>query len=117
MRAPQLWRTGWTEKLDRAVSCLKPAAAPVRFNNRNADPESHAGAVNVGGEERIKNLVRLLQGQSTPVSITESIACPFSVRFDLTVSSRVPSTSFIASMLFIISVGQSSQLETISPTN
>src|ERR1700722_6971445 len=40
-----------------------PQAAAMRFNDRPADPKSHAGPMSFGCKERIENLVRLLRGQ------------------------------------------------------
>jgi len=42
------------------------------------------------------------EGSPTPESLTHTISCSFPVRCDLIASSRVPFTSFIASMLFMI---------------
>src|ERR1700733_11851003 len=39
-------------------------AAAVRFNDGEANPQSHAGAVSLGGKECIKDLVRLLRWQT-----------------------------------------------------
>ena len=50
------------------VGC--PQAAAMRFNDGAADPKSHAGAVILGGKERIKDLVRLLRWQ-THTGITD----------------------------------------------
>src|SRR6266853_1282977 len=41
----------------------RPQAAVMRFNDRSADGESHAGPVKLGGKERIKDMLRLLRGQ------------------------------------------------------
>lgn len=38
-----------------------PQAAAMGLNNGAADPKSYAGAVNLGGKEGIKDLVRLLR--------------------------------------------------------
>src|SRR6202044_15592 len=40
-----------------------PQAATVRFNYGAADPKSHAGAIRLGGEKRIEDLVQMLWGQ------------------------------------------------------
>src|ERR1700730_3044933 len=42
-------------------------AADMRLNDGAADPKSHAGAVNLGGKEGIKDLVRVLMGASHAV--------------------------------------------------
>ena len=36
----------------------------MRFHDGAADPKSHAGAVRLGGKERIEDLIRLLRGQT-----------------------------------------------------
>ncbi len=41
-----------------------PQAAAMRFNDRAADPKSHACAVSFGGKERIEDLVPVLRGKS-----------------------------------------------------
>ena len=40
-----------------------PQAAAMRFHDGAADTKSHAGAVDLGGKEGIKDLVRLLHRQ------------------------------------------------------
>ena len=40
-----------------------PQAAAMRFHDGAADAKSHAGAVNFGGKEGIKDLVHLLRRQ------------------------------------------------------
>ena len=41
-----------------------PKAAAMRFDDRPADPKSHARAVPLGGKEGIKDIVLLLRWQS-----------------------------------------------------
>jgi len=75
----------------------------MRFDDGAADAKSHAGAVGLGSKEGIEDLVRLLRGSPTPVSPTETSRCSFFRNFcDLITNSRVSSTSFIASMLFMM---------------
>jgi hypothetical protein len=78
----------------RAVGSLSPQVPAMRFNDRAADGQSHTGPVRLRGEERIKDLLRLLRGQPH-ASIADG-------HHDLLVSSRAPSTSFIASIAFIM---------------
>src|SRR6266404_1891028 len=54
----------------------------------------------------VKNALKIWSaccgGSPTPVSLTEISSCSSSPRSDLMIRSRIPSTSFIASMLFIM---------------
>src|SRR6266850_1495010 len=43
---------------------FSPQATSMRFNDRTADAKSHAGAMELGGKEGIKDLVRLLRRKS-----------------------------------------------------
>src|SRR5438270_922883 len=43
---------------------FSPQATAMRFNDGTADAKSHAGAMELGGKEGIKDLVRLLRGKS-----------------------------------------------------
>jgi hypothetical protein len=36
----------------------------MRFKDRTADPQSHAGAVRFGGKKRVEDLVRVLRAQT-----------------------------------------------------
>src|SRR5882724_6956667 len=40
-----------------------PQATAMRFNDRAADRQSHAGPMKLGSKERIEDLIRLLRGQ------------------------------------------------------
>src|SRR2546422_10491649 len=62
-----------------------PQAAAMRLNYRPADGESHTRAVRLGGKERLKDLVRLLRGQ-THSSIADghhNLLVFRSLRFDI----------------------------------
>ena len=54
------------------------------------------------GPSRLKIWFDCCGGNPTPVSLTDTISCPFSARCDLMASSRVQSTSCIASMLLLM---------------
>ena len=61
-----------------------PQAAAMRSNDRAADPKSHAGAVNLGRKEGIKDLVRVLMGESHAVIADRhlKVVMIHSLRFD-----------------------------------
>ena len=43
----------------------------MRFNDRAADAKSHAGAVGLGGNKRVEDLVRLLRWQGKRQALTD----------------------------------------------
>jgi hypothetical protein len=74
----------------------------MRFNDGAADAKSHAGAVGLGVKKVSEIWSICCGGSPTPVSLTETGSCSFPARCDLIVSSRLPSTFFIASMPLIM---------------
>src|SRR5271154_4566239 len=57
---------GWQSEVKTRAArrvVLSPQAAAMRFDDVPADAQSHAGAMKLGGKERIENLIRLLRGQ------------------------------------------------------
>jgi hypothetical protein len=69
----------------------------MRFDNGAGDAESHVGPIGLGSKEDIEHLLRLLQGSPTQVSLTVTITWSFLAGCELMMSSRIVSTSFIAS--------------------
>src|SRR3989442_7497530 len=53
-------------------------------------------------KKALKICAACCRGSPTPLSVTDTATSSFSVRNDLIASSRVPSASFIASMLFMM---------------
>ena len=79
-----------------------PQATAMRLNDGLADAKPHAGAVRLGGKKRIEDLFRLLRGKPYAGIGDGYLKLLVFRRCDLMANSRVPSTSFIASMLFTI---------------